>query len=190
MKIPETAGAVLDEDRLLCLRTGGLLAEIRRSAGLSQAALGRIAGIHTNSISKIERGLCDPNILVVGRLFLSLGCDSLSISEKGISTSPIQGYRPTAPDSLEFYFKPDDVLVMNEEKLAQIHGLTIRDRRMALGLSLKDAASRAGIHTNTLWNFENGNSALSLSNAIRLYLYLNIRQVLVQAPSMADAAKF
>lgn len=69
------------------------------------------------------------------------------ISEKGISTSPIQGYKPTALDSLEFYFQPDDVLVMNEKNLAKIHGLTIRDRRMALSLSLKDTASRAGIHT-------------------------------------------
>lgn len=52
---------------------GKRLAELREQAGLSQEDLGVRAGLHSMSISKIERGVVQPKLATVEALARALG---------------------------------------------------------------------------------------------------------------------
>ena len=52
---------------------GGIIAELRRRAGLSQEALAHAAGVHPTYISQLERGLKSPTVRVLGSIAAGLG---------------------------------------------------------------------------------------------------------------------
>ena len=62
-----------------CKKTGAFIAELRKEAGLTQVQLAEMLGVTGGAVSKWERGLCYPDIELVGRL-----AESLSVSANEI----------------------------------------------------------------------------------------------------------
>ena len=64
----------------------------RRHAGLTQAELARRAGVHRNSINRVERGLASPRAALLAAVARALGIPPARLWER-----PPAG--PPAPDS-------------------------------------------------------------------------------------------
>jgi transcriptional regulator with XRE-family HTH domain len=54
-------------------RFGQNVRSTRQERGLSQEALGQLAGLHMTEISRLERGLREPRLGTIGRLSRALG---------------------------------------------------------------------------------------------------------------------
>lgn len=148
--------------------SGHLAAELRRREGLSQAELAELSGLHPNTVANFERGACDSSVLVLSLIYIYLGSPGVLIEEDGFQPLPRrEGQRgPIFPRSL-----------ISLPTMARIIGERVRERRLALGLTMDDVAHEAGLHANTVWNLENGLVAPSASTSFRLYRCLGIGQV-------------
>ena len=79
-----------------CTSVGGFIAELRKEKGLTQAELAERVGVTGGAVSKWERGLCYPDIEMVGRLAEVFG---LSVGEM-LAGQRIQVYTPETVDTL------------------------------------------------------------------------------------------
>lgn len=79
-----------------CTSVGGFIAELRKEKGLTQAELAERVGVTGGAVSKWERGLCYPDIEMVGRLAEVFG---LSVGEI-LAGQRIQVYTPETVDTL------------------------------------------------------------------------------------------
>lgn len=141
-------------------RMGAVFAEIRATARMSQTELAAATRLHVNTISNIERGATDPSIFAVGLLCFGLGCPRIDLDDSGLV--------PRFDPSARLPPKVFRGLVWTPEAV-RVHSVSFRTRRLAAGLSLKDLSALAGVHLNTVWNFENARAALSATAAYRLY---------------------
>ncbi len=156
------------ENHELFIRLGSAFASIREGAGATQEALAKATRLHVNTISNIERGLCEASIFSVGLLCLALGCPRIRIGEHSFIPEPgAIGHAP--PKGFpELVWKPGAIAV---------HSASFRARRLEAGLSLRALADIARVHPNTAWNFEHGQATLSVSAAFRLYRALGVKDI-------------
>ncbi len=152
------AGVRTDRDFLV--RMGAAFAAIRETAGMSQSELAAATRLHVNTISNIERGRTDPSIFAVGLLCFGLGCPRIELADSGL----VPRFDPSARLPPRVFRD----LVWTPEAV-RVHSLSFRTCRLSAGLTLKDLSHLAGVHPNTVWNFENARAALSATAAYRLY---------------------
>ncbi|HAE23399.1 MAG TPA: hypothetical protein DCG47_13930 [Spirochaetaceae bacterium] len=160
--------SITRENHEVLTRLGSAFASIREEVGLTQAELAEATRLHVNTISNIERGLCEASIFSVGLLCLALGCPRIRLGE--LSFIPEPGPRGIAPpkDFPELVWKPGAIAV---------HSASFRTRRLEAGLSLRALAASAAVHPNTIWNYEHAQVALSASAAFRLYRALGVNSI-------------
>lgn len=153
---------------LVLRNSGAQLAELRRSAGLSQAELAERAGIHTNTVSNIERAIGDPSVLAMSLIQVHLGSSGVLVESDGFITLPPGCSDPdcTFPAS-----------ALAPSRMMNVMGDCLRSRRRGLGLTLEELASETGLHLNTIWNFERGLVVPSVTTVWSLYRRLGVRLV-------------
>jgi transcriptional regulator with XRE-family HTH domain len=149
----------------LLANVGAAIREKRRDLGLSQEELARLAGLHRNAIGKIERGEVDPALTSLNHIYPNLGCVAVRFDVDVILPWPLAGGLPITPGE----FSP--------ARMMRMIGAAVRERRRALGCSLKELAAHAGIHPNTIWNVERGLVDPSLTITQRLYRGLGVQVV-------------
>ncbi len=150
------------------MRLGAAFASLREEAGITQADLADATRLHINTISNIERGLCEASIFSVGLLCLALGCPRIRLGEHSFIPEPgALGHAPLN-DFPELVWKPGAIAV---------HSASFRARRLEAGFSLRTLAASARVHPNTVWNFEHGQATLSVSAAFRLYRALGVKDI-------------
>jgi transcriptional regulator with XRE-family HTH domain len=134
--------------RLVVLKTvGGEIAALRRSQGMSQADLAELSGLHYNSLGRIERGECDPSIVLLSYLYFQLDSASVAIDRYGVV--------PVHEDGCDIAGLPE-IAGMRPPEMIRRLGAAIRIRRKAMDQTLQDTAGLSGVHLNSLWNLENG----------------------------------
>jgi transcriptional regulator with XRE-family HTH domain len=154
-------------------------AEIRRARlarGLSRDELAERCGLHPNTIGIAERGDRDVSCFAQTRMLLTLGCVQLRLEREGIIPSLSED--PDSPFCVFLRSLPPPLV-------ASRIGDAIRARRGILDLSLEEAAGRAGIHRNTLWNIERGFVAAGSLSLYRVYLSLGVEDLLPSAEDLA-----
>jgi transcriptional regulator with XRE-family HTH domain len=154
-------------------------AEIRRARlarGLSREELAERCGLHPNTIGIAERGDRDVSCFAQTRMLLALGCVQLRLEREGIIPSLAED-----PDAPFCVF----LRTLSPPLVASRIGDAIRARRRILDLSLEEAAGRAGIHRNTLWNIERGFVAAGSLSLYRVYLSLGVEDLLPSAEDLA-----
>jgi transcriptional regulator with XRE-family HTH domain len=119
----------------------------RKERGFSREELARRARVHENTIGMLERGERDLSCISQTRLLAALGCDGLHIDSDGVSFSL------GSPFALPRWFW---LLDAQPAAVVELMGASIRERRKALGFSIEALAGKAGIHRNSVWNFEKG----------------------------------
>jgi transcriptional regulator with XRE-family HTH domain len=151
------------------LRTSGsIIADIRKTEGLSQSELAELTGLHPNSITNAERGVVDPSILLTSLIFLRLRCLGVAVNEEGFYPIP----SPDARGGLPF----PNLDICKAAMISEM-GRRVVERRHALGLSIRDLAEESGVHPNTVWNFEKGLVAPSTSTTYGIYRALGVSRV-------------
>jgi len=137
----------------------------REARGFSRKELARHAGLHENTICAIEREERDLSCITQTRLLAALGCEGLDVGKEGVRI--VLGTKPHPPRRSPLLEKPAAAVIGSM-------GASIRVRRTEFGLSLEDLSRKAGIHRNTVWNFErglvvpNGYSVFALFRALEL----------------------
>jgi len=153
-------------DVLRC--SGAYITSIRRSAGLSRDDLADLAGLHANTIANIERGSCDPSVLAISQIYVRLGCSGVHIEGDGFYPEPpspgVEGPRYLGLD-------------VPSAQMALVMGARVRERRESIGCSLDELSGESGVHANTIWNFEHGLVAPSLSTTYKIYKALGVSLV-------------
>lgn len=144
---------------------GSRIAVIRKLHGLSRLEMADIAGLHVNTVVNLERGFVDGSILAVSLLILNLGCEGVAVTGSG--------FEPIVPaaNRIGNVFPG---LTTNKALMAAEIGEVVRRRRLDLGATLEQIASRAGIHRNTLSNVEKGLVAPSIATTYRIYRSLDV----------------
>lgn len=148
--------------------SGGELAILRRSQGLSQADLAELTGLHRNTITNIERGVKDASVLAMSLVQLHLRAGGVFVEREGFYPSP-------HPAGSAAYPYPE--LLIAPPAMVSAMGDRVRRRRLDLGLSLHALASACGVHVNTIWNFERGLVAPSVSTTYLVYSNLQVRWI-------------
>ena len=151
---------------LICL--GATFASIREEAGLTQAELADATRLHVNTISNIERGLCEASIFSVGLLCLALGCPRIRLGDQSFIPEPGPLGNTLPKDFPELVWKPGAIAV---------HSASFRARRLEAGLSIRALAASASVHPNTIWNYEHAQVILSTTAAFRLYRALGVNSI-------------
>jgi transcriptional regulator with XRE-family HTH domain len=154
-------------DRILRV-SGGELAALRRSQGLSQNDLAELTGLHRNTVANVERGSLDPSVLAMSLMQVQLRASGVFVEE--------DGFYPCPPPSASCGF-PFPRLVVPPSTMARIMGGCARRRRSELGMSLAELADAAGLHLNTVWNFERGLVEPSVSTTYLIYRGLDVAWV-------------
>ncbi len=157
-----------EADLLLLARLGGELVRIRTMRKLSQASLGAMTRLHVNTISSVERGRTDPSIFVLGLICLGLGCPRIELSDEGLF--PVMGSDAGLPPyALRSLFRKPGAMAAHSAGFSML--------RASSGMSIRGLAASAGVHPNTVWNYETGRTAPSVTVAFRIYLELGIRSI-------------
>jgi transcriptional regulator with XRE-family HTH domain len=150
---------------------GSELSACRRERGLSQETLAELARISADSVGRIERGHRDFGMLAISKLYLLLECGGIDVTEEGFL--PLRDRAAGARIRRETAgFRPPHML--------GAMGLAVRDERVAKGLSLARLAVLAGVHANTVWNFEKGLVVPGICTYFRLLRSLDIDRVTVE----------
>jgi transcriptional regulator with XRE-family HTH domain len=147
--------------------SGGELAALRRSQGLSRDDLGELTGLHPNTIAKVERGVEDSSILAMSLMQIRLRAIGVVVGG--------EGFFPCPPSAGTGY--PYPKLVLRPASMIGDMGRRTRRRRLELGMSLSGLAEAAGLHRNTVWNFERGLVAPTSSTIYLLYRSLELSWV-------------
>lgn len=147
---------------------------VRKKARLSQAELAERGRIHVNTLSNLERGRGDPSVTVLSLILTQLGCPGLEIDETG--------FHPWEPTFDARGFIPGDPLLPSY--IASEIGAKICERRVFCGFSQQELAEAARIHSNTVWNIENGLVDASTFVIYRLYLSLGTSYIKAKGNSI------
>ena len=112
---------------------GERLKNLRKAAGITQQALADKLGVHLQTVSKWERGVCEPDFSVLGDMAAALGVtfERLLGTEEGECT-------------YGGYFSPED------------EGRAIASARRANGESQEDVAAAAGVSSDIVSKWERG----------------------------------
>jgi transcriptional regulator with XRE-family HTH domain len=119
----------------------------RKERGFSREILAELAGVHVNTVAAAERGEKDLNSLTETKLFAVLGCDGIAVEPDGFRIR-----LSAAPAA----YPRGDILAVPDPRVVRFMADAVRSRRQGLGLSLGELADLAGLHRNSVWNFERG----------------------------------
>ncbi len=147
--------------------SGGELAALRRSQGLSQSDLAELTGLHRNTVANIESGSGDSSVLAVSLIQVRLRASGVLVEKTGFIPCP-------PPPGTDF---PYPRLLVHPSAMARIMGESVRRRRLERALSLQALAEATGVHRNTIWNFEQGLVAPSASTTYLIYRGLGVTRV-------------
>ena len=148
--------------------SGGELAILRKNEGLTQSDLAEVTGLHKNTIANIERGKVDASVLALSLMQVHLRAIGVTIEKEGFLPCP-------APSQLNVF--PFPQLIVPASVMASVMGKLVHGRRLERGISLEDLARVTGIHPNTIWNFEKGLVAASISTTYRIYRGIDFKWV-------------
>ncbi|MBN1242803.1 MAG: helix-turn-helix transcriptional regulator [Spirochaetales bacterium] len=148
-----------NEDRRILENTGRVLEGLRKVRGLSREEAAGLAGLHPNTIKRVESGKVEASTLVVTKICAALGCGAVAVGELGFVPSLDGG------DGLERALR---IRMMPPARIAWRTGESVAALRADLGLGLRSFADRAGVHYNTIWNLERGLVAPSLLTLFRI----------------------
>jgi transcriptional regulator with XRE-family HTH domain len=151
--------------------SGDRIRERRLDAGMSQAELGEFAGFSPDAVGRIERGSGDCSILSVSALYIHLGFAGVSVAPEGIV--------PLREEDCGLSLHPDTRAIRPPSMLCAM-GMAVRERREAYGFSLGALAAEAGVHPNTVWNFERGLVVPGICTYFRLLRRLGVATVTVR----------
>lgn len=154
-----------DVDRILFV-SGGELAALRRHRGLSQADLAELTGLHKNTIANIEKGTADASVLAMSLMQIHLRASGVFVERDCFVPCPDEGPEYPYPN-----------LVVPPAIMARVMGSSIRLRRLERKTSLASLAEATGLHCNTIWNFEHGLVASSVSTTYLLFRALGVTWV-------------
>jgi transcriptional regulator with XRE-family HTH domain len=154
---------------ILLANTGAMIAEARRSLGISQEELGALSGLHRNTIGKLERGEVDPALTGINRIYVQLQIGGVSFTEDGVFPGG-----PLCEVLANSYgaFSPMRAMEMIASR--------VRALRKRSGLSLEALARAANVHLNTVWGFENQAMDPSLITTYRIYRALGVTRVCLE----------
>jgi transcriptional regulator with XRE-family HTH domain len=144
---------------------GKELRRIRKLQGVSVERLAESTGLHENTIGCIERGRNDIKLVSNARIMAALGCESFDIGETTFSFTV---------EALADYPERGSVLGLHASSIVYMTGRTIRERRIAEGVTILRLSERTGIHYNTIWNIENGLVEATLFNLYRIHKSLSV----------------
>lgn len=148
-----------EADRRVLERTGSLIAEIRKTLGLSRDQVADAAGVHPNTVKRVESGELEASTLVVTRICAALGCEAVDVAE--------EGFVPRLADADESG-RAETILGMPPARIAWRTGESVAALRADLGIDLRTFAQRAGVHHNTVWNLERGLVVPSILTLFRI----------------------
>jgi len=144
---------------------GEELRRARLERGLSREELAECSRVHVNTIGAIERGDHDVNSSTKCWILAAIGCKSLVIRD-GVDMIVLHDGPAAFPRS--------DIQAMPDARIVGIIGQAIRDRREGLGYTLLEAAERAAVHPNTLWNIERGLVSATGLHLHRIFITLGV----------------
>jgi len=154
-----------DSYNTYCFDLGKELYRIRKNQGLSIEKLSEITKLHSNTISCVERGLNDIKLVTNARLMAALGSSSFYIKE----TTFKYIIDDNANES-----NCNDVLNLPGNLIVLMTGNAIRKERIRKGLKLNELSIITGLHSNTIWNIENGLVEPTLFNLFRIHKALKL----------------
>lgn len=146
-------------DRLVVERIGRAIAEIRKARGQTREAVAALAGVHPNTVKRVELGGMEASSLVVTAICAALGCGAVRVTERGFEPR----FEATGRDD-----RAAGILAMPPARVAWRTGESVAALRRELGHDLRGFARLAGIHHNTLWNLERGLVAPSILTLYKL----------------------
>jgi transcriptional regulator with XRE-family HTH domain len=148
--------------------SGGELAALRRSQGLSQSDLSELSGLHRNTVQKVEAGCGDSSILAMSLMQIFLRASGVNVEREGFFPCPPPAEVPDYPYAF---------LILRPPVMIAAMGRMIRRRRTERGMSLSGLADSVGVHRNTIWNVERGLVAPASSTIYAIYRGLGVRWV-------------
>jgi len=154
--------------KALLRNSGAAIAERRHELGLSQEDLAQMAGLHRNTVGKIERGEVSANLTGLNHIYLCLRASNVLIDRDAI----ILGDPMSDPES-------EALCGISPASMLDMIACALRGRRHHLGTTLQQTARRAGLHHNTVWLLEHGRLDPSLETIVQLFHALDIRDVSV-----------
>lgn len=163
------------DERLYLDDLGRELRGLRRLQGLSIDGLAERTGLHRNTISGAERGVNDLRLVSNARIMAALGCDGFAIGESCFAFDVAEpGDRPT----------DGEVLRLPPSAIVYMTGRTIRQRRLAVGMTMASLSEATGIHSNTIWNIERGLVEASLFNLYKIHRGLGVSSMRATASGL------
>jgi transcriptional regulator with XRE-family HTH domain len=135
---------------------------------MSQEDLAGLCGLHRNSLGRIERGECDTSITALAYLYSRLDCEGVRIDTRCVVPWPIECPQSALKKDLDGMRPPEMIRI-----LASI----VRARRQDMGMSLRTASADSTVHINTLWSFEQGLVAPTITTYFRILRTLGVTRV-------------
>jgi len=139
--------------------TGRVLEGLRKVRGLSREEAAELAGLHPNTIKRVESGCLEASTLVVTMFCAALGCGKVEITSEGFVPSL---------DGADARERACRIRMMPPARIAWRTGESVAALRADLGLGLRSFADRAGVHYNTVWNLERGLVVPSILTLFRI----------------------
>jgi len=148
-----------------CCDLGKEISRIRKTQGISIEKLSEITKLHSNTISCVERGLNDIKLVTNARIMAALGCSSFCIEETTF------GY--IINDNIQ-YTEYNNILKLSGNIIVSMTGNTIREERIKKKLKINELSILTGLHSNTIWNIENGLVEPTLFNLFKIHKALKL----------------
>jgi DNA-binding XRE family transcriptional regulator len=158
-------------DARLQRSVGDAIRQRRSECGLSREDLAHLSSLHPNSIGRIERGESDASVVLLSFLYFHLQCSGVQLEKEGIF--------PVRHSGVSVASLPE-VSALRPPSLVRLMGEVARGRRGVCGMTLTETASCAGIHLNSLWNFETGLVCPSVTTYFRILRTLEVKSVSIQ----------
>lgn len=140
----------------------------RSAYRFSQEELADRAAVHLNTVGIAERAERDLNVLTQTRILAVLGCEEIQL--RGDAYRVRFGAEPSSA-------MRKDIMALQDAYIVRNIGASIRERRIALRLSLGDVARKTGLHRNSVWNCEQGLVIPDGNTVFRLYRALGVSRL-------------
>jgi len=148
-----------DEDRRVLEHTGRVIEGLRKVRGFSREEVAEAAGVHPNTVKRVESGGLEASSLVITRICAALGCGAVAVTD--------EGFLPSLED-LEGAELALRISRMPPARIAWRTGESVAALRADLGIDLRSFAKQAGVHYNTIWNLERGLVAPSILTLFKI----------------------